>query len=58
MTDLIAPLARIIARYITGAMATYGLFIEAGEVYLIVAALIGMAVEGAYALAKRNGGAT
>jgi hypothetical protein len=58
MSDLIAPLARIAARYATGALATYGMFLEEGEVYLIVAALIGMAVEGAYALAKRNGGAT
>jgi hypothetical protein len=58
---MIAPIARIILRYGVGLVA--GMHIGnalAGDadVVLIVAAIIGAATEGAYALAKRKGWAT
>lgn len=58
MRELIAPLARIAARYATGALATYGFVADEGDLYLIAAALIGALVEAAYTVAKRNGGPT
>jgi hypothetical protein len=58
MTDMIAPLSRIAARYMTGALATYGVVVDNGDVYIIIAALIGAVVESAYAFAKSRGGAT
>jgi hypothetical protein len=58
MRDLIAPLSRIAARYFSGALASYGFLVPEGEMYLIASALIGMAVEGIYAAAKRKGWTT
>jgi hypothetical protein len=58
MIDLIAPLSRIAARYATGALATYGVLADEGDVYLIAAAVIGAVVEGAYTIAKRKGWST
>ena len=66
MRELQGPLARILIRYGVGAAIAAGwVSRESGEslignpdVVVIVAALIGAAVEGAYALAKRKGWAT
>ena len=62
-----APIiARIVLRYLSGALVAYG-FIphEVGaelaldpDLALIIGAAIGAVTEAAYALAKRNGGAT
>jgi len=58
------PVARIIARYIVGALVSYGVFgpddvgmIEP-ELALIIGTIAGAAVEGIYAYAKRKGLAT
>lgn len=60
------PIARIAIRYLAGALVSYGIIgAETGEylaidpdLAMIVAGLMAAGVEGAYALAKRNGGAT
>ena len=55
------PLARIILRYgigyLAGSQAGEALALDADAV-LVLSLALGAAVEGAYALAKRNGGAT
>lgn len=56
-----APIARIILRYVIGAVigAAQGDMLAADPDVVTVAALgLGAAVEGAYALAKRKGWAT
>lgn len=61
-----APLARIALRYIVGAGVMYGLIgAETGEylvidpdLTLILSSVIGAAIEGVYAYAKRKGWAT
>jgi hypothetical protein len=58
MTELGFVFARIAARYATGALATYGVLADEGEIYMVIAALIGALIEGAYAFAKRKGWAT
>ena len=61
---MIGPFARIIARYISGSLVTYGIFTapEAAQlnpdIVLIVGAVLGAAVEFVYAYAKRKGWAT
>lgn len=61
---MIAPLSRIAARYIAGALVTYGLVTPADaallqpEIVIAVGAMIGAAVEAAYALAVRKGWTT
>ena len=61
---MIGPFARIIARYISGALVTYGMFTapEAAQlnpdIVLIVGAVLGAGVEMAYAYAKRVGWTT
>jgi len=58
---MIGPLSRIIARYIAGALVTYGFFTapEAAQInpdlVLIVGAILGGAVEMAYTYARRSG---
>lgn len=60
------PIARIALRYLAGALAAYGLIgAETGEylaadpdLTLVVAGVLAAVVEGAYAYAKRRGGAT
>jgi hypothetical protein len=58
---MIGPLARIIARYISGLMVSYGVMTQgdaAGlmpDLVLIAGAMIGFATEVAYAYAKRKG---
>ena len=60
------PIARILLRYIVGALVAYGwIGAETGEylvvdpdLALVVAGIVSAAVEGGYALAKRHGGAT
>lgn len=56
-----APVARIIIRYIVGAvigMAQADILAADPDLVTVAALLIGFAVEGVYALAKKNGGAT
>ena len=60
-----APLARIILRYLAGAAVTYGSVapdtaesLMDPDVVLMLGLVIGAAVEGAYAFAKRRGWAT
>lgn len=60
----IGPSARIIARYLTGMLITYG-FMTMGEaetlmpdLVILISAIIGGAVEYAYSQAKKNGGPT
>lgn len=61
---MIAPLTRIIARYLAGAMVAYGLMAPQDAVAMhpdlvaIVGAVLGVAVESAYAFARRRGWAT
>lgn len=61
---MIAPLTRIIARYLAGAMVAYGLMAPQDAVALhpdlvaIVGAVLGGVVESAYAYARRRGWAT
>lgn len=60
------PIARILLRYVVGALVSYGLIgAETGEflavdpdLALVVAGIMSAAVEGGYALAKRNDGET
>lgn len=58
---MIAPLSRIAARYIAGALVTYGIVSPADadmlhpELIAITGALIGIATEGLYALAVKKG---
>ncbi len=66
MKELLPVLARIVLRYGAGALVAYGLLApsEAEELVmnpdlaLLVGGLIGVAVEGAYTLARRKGWAT
>jgi hypothetical protein len=58
MTELIAPLARIVSRYVSGALLSYGFMADEGDIYVLAAAFIGAVVEVAYAFAKRKGWAT
>lgn len=61
---MIAPLSRIIARYIAGGLVTYGLmtpddaFILEPEFIVIVGGLIGAGAECLYAVAVRKGWTT
>ena len=58
---MIAPLARIVGRYIAGALVTYGVLAPEDAAMLhpefvaIAGAALGALVEGVYALAKRKG---
>jgi hypothetical protein len=58
---MIAPLSRIAARYLSGALVTYGLISPADaaalqpEFVIIAGALIGAATEAVYALAVKKG---
>ena len=58
------PIARIIARYIVGALVAYGAFgvddaaLIEPEIVLIVATISGAAIEAFYAYARRKGWAT
>lgn len=58
MTELIAPLARIVARYAAGALMSYGFVADEGDLYILIAGVLGLVVEGAYTLAKRKGWTT
>jgi hypothetical protein len=58
MTDLIAPLARIVSRYVSGALLSYGFMADEGDIYIFAAAFISGVVEVAYTFAKRKGWAT
>lgn len=61
-----SPIARILIRYVVGALVAYGVIGEETGEYLaidpdlalMVAGALAAIVEGAYALAKRRGGAT
>ena len=61
---MIAPLSRILARYIAGALVAYGLFsppeaaAAESDLVLLIGAGIGALTEGAYALSRRFGWAT
>ncbi len=63
MPDLIPVLARILLRYVSGALVAYGLIPhEVGadlamdqDVALVVGAVLGAAAEGFYAIARRKG---
>lgn len=63
---MIGPLARIVLRYVAAIMVAYGyLTPEAGaqvsldpDLAVIIGALLGLAVEGCYALAHRWGWST
>lgn len=61
---MIAPFARIIARYISGALVTYGMLTAPDaaqlnpDIALIVGAVLGAGVEVAYTYAKRVGWTT
>lgn len=61
---IIAPLARIAARYIAGALVAYGAFSHGDaeliqpDLALMIGAAMGALVEGVYAMAKRKGWAT
>ena len=63
-TSFIAPLARIVGRYIAGALVTYGMITPDAvgaiepEIIAVAGAVLGAIVEGAYALAVRKGWAT
>jgi len=58
---MIGPLSRIIARYISGLMVSYGLMSQGDaaalmpDLVLIAGALLGLITEAAYAYAKRKG---
>lgn len=64
--DFAPVFARIVMRYLSGALVAYGVLpVEAGadlaldpDIALIVGAAIGAITEAVYALAKRKGGAT
>lgn len=55
------PIARIIARYLIGALVAYGVFgaddaaIIEPDLVLLIGAALGAAIEAAYAVAKRKG---
>lgn len=61
---MMAPLARIIARYLAGALVAYGLIAPQDAAALhpdlvaFVGAALGALVEGVYAVARRKGWAT
>ena len=60
------PIARIVLRYLAGALVAYGLISEDvaqqialdSDLAIVVGAAIGAIVEAVYTYAKRNGGAT
>jgi hypothetical protein len=66
MTEVTALIARIVLRYVAGALVAWGLLAPEDadiltmdpEMAVLVGALITAAVEGGYALAKRYGWAT
>jgi hypothetical protein len=61
---MIAPLSRIAARYVSGALVTYGVLSPADaamldpEIVTIVGAALAVLTEAIYAFAKRKGWAT
>ena len=61
---VIGPVSRIIARYIASALVTYGMFAAPDaamiepDIALMVGAVVGAVVEGAYAIAIRKGWTT
>lgn len=61
---MIGPVARIFARYLAGALVTYGIFtapdvaVLEPDFVLLIGAVLGAGVEAAYALARRKGWAT
>lgn len=67
---MLAPLARVLLRYVAGALAGYGIAVNAAGyvladdpdmVFLVscgLSALFGAVVEGFYALAKKRGWST
>jgi hypothetical protein len=61
---MIGPVSRILARYLAGALVAYGLFSAPDvaalepDLVAVVGAILGAAVEAAYAFAKRRGWAT
>lgn len=61
---IIAPLARIAARYVAGALVAYGLIphgdadVIQPDLALAIGAIMGAIVEGVYAVAKRKGWTT
>lgn len=63
-TSIVAPLSRIMGRYIAGALVTYGLIAPDAvgalepELIALAGAVIGAAVEVAYTLARRKGWTT
>jgi preprotein translocase subunit Sec61beta len=66
MTDLVPVLARILLRYAAGALVTWGIVAPEDaqilamdpDLAILVGAGLGAVVEAAYAIARRNGGAT
>lgn len=61
---MIGPISRILGRWMASALVTYGLIAPEysialdADLSLILGVVLGAAVEGAYALAKRRGWAT
>lgn len=61
---VIAPAARILARYVSGLLVGYGVFSSGDaeliqpDLALLIAGALSAVVEGVYAMAKRKGWAT
>jgi hypothetical protein len=61
---IIAPIARILARYASGALVAYGAFSHGDaeliqpDLALMIGAAMGALVEGVYALARKRGWTT
>lgn len=61
---MMAPLARILARYLAGALVAYGLIAPADaaalhpDLVVFVGAALGAIVEGVYAVARKKGWTT
>jgi hypothetical protein len=57
-----APIARIVLRYVVGGVLGYAAFADQAiadpDILMLVSGAIGVAVEAAYAYAKRRGWAT
>jgi preprotein translocase subunit Sec61beta len=66
MTDLLPVLSRIFLRYLAGALVAFGMIGPEDaqiitmdpDLALVVGAVLGVVVEGAYTWARRHGGAT
>jgi len=57
-SPIVAPLARIVSRYVSGALLAIGVTVDDGQLFIAASVVVAAVVEGIYAMARRKGWAT